>query len=95
MLIRRLAVKISRFIGRRVCAHKGCRYEPPNGCFNSWSAYACVRCDELDRPLDDLPPAPNYYDTDYSPADEYFEFDEEAHNHARRWFQCLPWPRWI
>lgn len=92
----RLLTRVSRLIGAQVCKVNGCRYHYANGCIDSWKAYACIRCGELDRPLESLEPCP----LDFCPCDEYSSL-EEADEGERlyqldtRWFSCLPLPRWL
>jgi len=90
-----IAIKVSRALGASLCRLKSeHNYVYPNGCYSSWCAYACVRCGELDTPLDELPPAPDFDDSDYRGYDDR-DLDEAAHRRECRWFQCLPWPRWL
>lgn len=93
--LRTLLVRCSQALGRQVCHRKGCRYEPAGGAFLSWCAYACVRCGELDRPLDDLPPPPD--GADYADDPWYIDPEqaEKDYCRARRWFAALPFPRWL
>lgn len=83
---------LSRTIGLRICALRGHRFFYPNGCFDSWHAYSCVRCGALSRSLDSLPCAPE--DEPFMGFD-----DEEAVERefalASRWFRLLPLPRWL
>lgn len=87
----------SRALGAVVCRIKGeHRYHYADGSWNSWCAYQCIRCGELDRPLESLPDAPDWGDYDY---DDHGYQDREAEDAAyardARWFARLPWPRWI
>lgn len=89
--------QLSRFVGAQVCKVKGCRYHYANGCYDSWKAYQCLRCGELDQPLESLQPRPDYIGDDY---DEYGSWDEVEEGERlfeldTRWFVCLPFPRWL
>lgn len=93
MKLRLLRVRLSRALGGLVCRVR-CQHLYSFeliGCYKGWCAYSCIRCGELDRPLDDLPPAPddddrNYYDDTYA---------ELAVRQGRRWISWLPWPKWL
>lgn len=86
---------VTRKIGAMVCAIRGHNYFYPGGTINSWSAYTCIRCGELDRPLESLPDRPDDAD-DHEWYDEVHELRlEREHELARRWFVRLPWPRWL
>ncbi len=83
----------SRWLGKRVCKSRGHRYYA-GGAYDSNCAYACLRCGELDRPLEGLPAtAPDEYgdwpDIDFDPV------EEARYECARRWFGALPWPKWL
>lgn len=92
--IRNNLIDLSRALGHQICRVRECRYHYPGGACCTWYAYACVRCGELDRPLDSLAPMPDddYYDDlwYYDPGRAQAEAD-----YARRWFRWLPWPRWL
>jgi hypothetical protein len=90
--MKRWLIQLSRTLGRCVCAVRGHRYFYPGGCWNSWSAYTCVRCGALSRDLDSL---------DFVPDDEPFIGFEDEDDIAlelsveRRWITRLPFPRWL
>jgi len=84
-------IRISRLIGSQVCKLKGHRYHYANGCYDSWKAYACIRCNELDKPLDSLEPFPL---DEYESWHEVYE-GERLYHLDTRWFSCLPLPRWL
>ncbi|MCY1371532.1 hypothetical protein D9M68_788970 [compost metagenome] len=86
-------IRLSRYVGALVCEIKGHRYHYANGCYDSWKAYACIRCNELDRPLESLEPSPC---DDFEDRDRYDEDEaERAYQLEARWFRCLPIPRWL
>ncbi|WP_437882145.1 hypothetical protein [Pseudomonas sp. LRF_L74] len=93
----KLLTSFSRLLGAQVCKVKGCRYHFPNGCFDSWKTYGCIRCHEWSRSFDDTPErGPD----DFDPWDEYqslhdVEEGERLYQIDSRWFSCLPFPRWI
>lgn len=93
--VRNMFIDLSRWTGRQVCRIRGHRYYYAGGAFCSDYAYGCIRCGELDRPLDSLPERTldedGYYDEPY--YDE--EIDREEFNQARRWFSWLPYPKWL
>ena len=84
--------QLSRFVGAQICKVKGHRYHYANGCYDSWKAYACIRCGELDQPLEALDPAPDEPDYDCRNWDEDNELEYRL---DARWFSCLPLPRWL
>ncbi|WBG61856.1 hypothetical protein ELR50_02765 [Pseudomonas citronellolis] len=90
-------VKLSRLVGAQVCKVKGCRYHYANGCYDSWKAYACIRCGELDKPLDSLAPRPDYIDDEWDEYRDWAEVEEgeRLYQLDTRWFACLPFPRWL
>jgi hypothetical protein len=90
-----MLMKVSRKFGAAVCAARGHSYFYPGGAINTWCAYACVRCGELDCPLESLPCRPDD-DGDFDRYnDEYEQQLEQDYERARRWFAPLPWPRWL
>lgn len=95
MALNKSAMTVSRKVGAIVCAVRGHDYFYPGGEINSWCAYACVRCGELDRPLESLPYRPDDADDFNWNDEEREERIEQDHELARRWFAPLPWPRWL
>lgn len=96
--LRLIVLRPSRALGAVVCKLKGGhRYFYADGSWNNWSAYQCVRCGELSRPLGSLPNAPSWdedgYDDHWTSRDHEQEARDYAHN--ARWFARLPFPRWI
>lgn len=95
-----LGLRLSRAIGAAVCRVLGHEYFYPLGEVTSWSAYSCVRCNALSRPLEDLPYAPGWDDEDYGGYNDRFsdpDVDERIEREwaiSRRWVSWLPWPRW-
>lgn len=88
---------LSRLIGSCVCKVKSCRYHFPGGCFDSWKTYACVRCHQWSRSIEDTPAR---FPDDFDPADEYQSVEEVEEGERlylldSRWFSCLPLPRWL
>lgn len=92
--MRRLLLILSRRLGSLVCKCRGCRYDY-GGAICSWRAYGCVRCGELDRPLESLPYAPSFEDDDYPHWLDDNDFDQQEADRFRRWFTFLPFPRWL
>lgn len=97
--LRLFALPASRALGACVCAAKGEHLYIWHftGSFDNWHAYQCLRCGELDRPLESLPSAPDAYDAGFGCADEYAdrEAEDRQYNQARQWHPALPFPRWI
>jgi hypothetical protein len=84
----------SRRLGALVCFFREHRYFYASGSYNFNCAYSCVRCGELDRPIESLPETgPDEYG-DWSDIDLSEDIAKEA-EHERRWFRCLPYPKWI
>jgi len=94
-VIRKAGIFLSRKLGASLCLLSDHKYFFPDGCFNGWSAYTCVRCGALSCPLDSLPPAPPDEDFTRWHDEEDDERIEQQHKMARRWFASLPWPRWV
>lgn len=84
----------SRWLGKQVCKARGHRYYYAGGAFDSNCAYDCLRCGELDRPIESLPET--VPDEGGCWPDIGFGPEEDARTErARRWFASLPWPKWI
>lgn len=94
--LRLIVLAVSRFLGRLVCRVKGHKPHYPFGSWNNWSAYSCIRCGELDRPLESLPAAPGWDEPEYEDWDRHDRDEQIAERRfAARWFGRLPWPRWV
>lgn len=87
-------MKITRAIGAQVCKVRGHLYYYPGGAIDTCCAYSCIRCRELDRPLESLEPRPLDEDYDYCDWDR-FEDDQRDFEYFCRWFSWLPFPRWL
>lgn len=88
-------VAIVRWVGRLVCRIKGHRYFYPGGEARSWGAYSCVRCKELDRPIESLPYRPDDEKLDPTDSAEYQAHIDKNFECERRWISWLHYPRWI
>ena len=91
-----VGIAVFRWLGRQVCRVRGHHYFYPGGEVRSWAAYSCIRCGELDRPIESLPYRPD--DEDFDPASsdpEYQEGVEREFKLERRWISWLPYPHWI
>lgn len=84
-----------RWIGRQVCRVRGHHFFYPGGEVRSWAAYSCVRCGELDRPLDTLPYRPDDDGFDLLDDPDYRQEIDREHAQERRWFSRLPFPHWL
>lgn len=85
-----------RWLGRQVCRVRGHRYFYPGGEVRSWAAYSCVRCGELDRPLETLPYRPD--DDGFDPLLDDLDYQKEIerqHALERRWVSWLLFPHWV
>lgn len=85
-------IAVSRWLGRMICRVRGHNYYYPGGAYDSFCAYGCIRCGELDRPLESLPATVRDEFGDWPEVD--FN-DSEEFEHARRWVPFLSYPRWI
>lgn len=81
----------SRWLGAQVCIFRGHRYFYSDGVFNTNCAYLCVRCCELDRPIESLPEIT----LDDWPDIDGADAEKEAKHDDRRWFSWLPFPKWL
>lgn len=96
MKIKYLFTDFVRWIGKQICRVKGHNYFYPGGEVRSWCAYGCIRCSELDRPIDSLPYRPDDEEFfDLTDTDEYREYVDQQHERERRWISWLPFPHWI
>lgn len=92
--LRYALIDLSRWIGRQICKLRGHRYYHAGGAYDSHCAYGCLRCGELDRPIESLPPTtPDEYG-DW-PEALVFNGEQEQYEHARCWFSWAPYPKWI
>lgn len=101
VMMQRTAVHISRFIGRCVCKLRGHNYYYPGGECCSLFSYACIRCNELDFPIDDNQDTAatscgdDYFRVDYDCIDYDSEREKEDFEYSRRWVKWLPYPKWL
>jgi hypothetical protein len=85
---------LSRCIGALVCFFRGHRYFYHRGCYDNNCAYSCVRCGELDKPLESLQEIePDEYG-DW-PDIDLSEDEEKEAEHDCRWFSWFPFPKWL
>lgn len=97
-LLYRVRTYALRLLAAAVCQLRGHKFFHPDGEVCSWVAYSCVRCNALDRALEDLPNAPGPDDDHYDERryfdDDYQERVDQQWARAKRWISWLPWPRW-
>jgi len=93
--VRNTLIDLSRWIGRQICKIRGHHYHYPGGAYCTDYAYGCIRCGELDRPMESLPELvpdeDGYWDEPLFDED----IDHEEFDRAKRWFSCLPYPKWL